>query len=135
MNALVCPLIIGLVFLAAGCENEKISEDAVDLFVEFSWKDMKPCGWGNPEIEIGSVPAETKFLKISMYDHAYRHDHGSEVVPYTGYDTIARDQHKKIQGPCPPGSPGRYEITIKALDEDEVVIGIGSLERFYPEKD
>ncbi len=133
MKASVCLLIIGLVFLAVGCEREKVNPDAVALSVAFSWKDLKPCGWGNPQIHIGGVPAETEFLKISMYDHAYRHDHGTVVVPYTGFEVIAKDQFKKIQGPCPPGSPGRYEITIKALDENEAVIGIGGMERIFPE--
>ena len=135
MKALAALIIIGMVLLAAGCEKENISQNAAALSVQFSWKDMKPCGWGNPEIHVGGIPAETKFLEISMYDHVYRHDHGTVVVPYTGNETIARGQHKKIQGPCPPGTRGRYEITIKAIDEKEAIIGIGRMERFFPEKD
>ena len=133
MKAFGCLLIIGLVCLVAGCEKEKISPNAVALSVAFSWNDMKPCGWGNPQIYISGVPAKTTYLKISMYDHVYRHDHGTVVVPYTGFEVIAKGHYKTIQGPCPPGSPGRYEITIKALDKDRTVIGIGSTERIFPE--
>ena len=113
---------------------EKVSDDAVKLSVDFSWEGLKPCGWGNPEIHVNGIPEKTKYLKIKMYDHEYSHKHGTVVAPYTGEGIIARDRHKKIQGPCPPNNPGQYEITIKALDENEIVIGMGSKERFYPEK-
>lgn len=125
-------LITGFIFSVSGCE--KVSQDAVELSVDFSWEGMKPCGWGNPEICVSGVPEKTKFLKVSMYDHAYSHDHGTVMVPYTGNGIIVRDRFKEIQGPCPPDVPGRYEITIKAVDENKVVIGIGSKERFFPEK-
>ncbi len=124
-------LIFGLVFSVFGCEN--VSRDAVELSVDFSWEGMKPCGWGNPEIRVGGVPEKTKFLKISMFDHAYFHDHGSVTTPYSGNGNFARDAFKALQGPCPPWGPGRYEITVKAIDEQEGVIGVGSKERSFPE--
>ena len=125
-------LIIGFIFSFSSCE--KVSQDAVELSVDFSWKGMKPCGWGNPEIRVSGVPEKTKFLKVSMYDHAYSHDHGTVMVPYSGNGIVVRDRFKEIQGPCPLGAPGQYEITIKAIDEKDVVIGIGSKERIFPEK-
>jgi len=70
-----------------------------------------------------------------MYDHEYKYDHGKVIFPYTGNGIIDRGRFKEIQGPCHPGAPGRYEITIKAVDEKEVVIGIGSKERYFPEKE
>ena len=125
-------LIFGLIFSVTSCKN--VSPDAVELSVDFTWEGMKPCGWGNPEIRVSGVPENTKFLKVHMYDHAYFHDHGTVMVPYTGDGIIARNRFEEIQGPCPLDVPGRYEITIKAIDEKEVVIGIGSKERYFPEE-
>ena len=118
--------------LAAGCE--KVSPDAVDLTVEFTWEGMPSCDWGNPEMSIGNIPAATKSLEISMFDHVYRHDHGSVVVDYRGQTTFEQGQFKAIQGPCPPGSPGRYKLTVKAMDENDVVIALGAKERLFPEE-
>ena len=41
---------------------------------------------------------------------------------------------EKIESPCPPDTPGRYKVTAKAIDENEIVIGVGSKERYFPEK-
>ena len=125
-------LIFALTLSVFGCE--KVSPDAVELSVDFSWEGMEPCGWGNPEIRFSGVPEQTKFIKVHMYDHVYSFDHGKVIVPYTKNGIIDRGRFKEIQGPCPPAHPGRYKITIKAVDENEVVIGIGSKERPFPEK-
>lgn len=126
-------LFVGLIFTVSACE--KVSPDAADLSVHFSWEGVNYCGHGNPEVSIGEIPDKTKFLKFRMYDHAYAYDHGTVTLPYTGKGIIARNTLNTIQNPCPPGSgsPGRYKITIKALDEEKTVIGVGSKERFYPE--
>lgn len=126
-------VIIILLIVVTGCE--KVSPDAVALTVDFSWEGMKPCGWGNPEIQVRGVPANTKFLILHMFDHAYSHDHGKVTLPYSGSGVIAKDRFKEIQGPCPVYTPGRYEITIKAVDENQVVIGLGSKERHFPEEE
>lgn len=121
--------------LIASCFScEKVARDAVELSVDFTWEGMQPCGWGNPEIHIRGLPAKTKFIEISMYDHAYFHDHGKVTMPYTGDDVIKRNRFEDIQGPCPPDTPGKYEITIKAIDENKVVIGKGTKTRRFPEK-
>lgn len=95
---------------------------------------MKPCGWGNPEIHIGGIPERTKILKILMYNHAYSHDHGKVRTPYTGDEIISRSKFTQIQGLCPVYTPGRYEITIKALNDSEEIIGVGSKERQFTEE-
>ncbi len=133
MKLLLNLLIVALIFSFYSCE--KVSPNAVELSVDFSWVGMKPCGWGNPEIRFSGVPEKTKFIQIHMYDNVYRHDHGKVTVPFTGNGIIKRDRFIEIQGPCPGDSPGRYEITIKAIDENEVVIGMGSKERYFPEKE
>jgi hypothetical protein len=69
-----------------------------------------------------------------MYDHAYFHDHGEVTIPYDGTSIIKLGVLEKIQGPCPFGVPGRYKITVKALDGDDVIIGTGSKERYFPEE-
>lgn len=131
MRSALYLLIIGFICTFTGCE--KVSQDAVELSVDFSWEGIKQCEWGNPEIRVGGVPERTKFLVINMFDHAYSHDHGTATLAYTGDRIIARDRFKEIQGPCPAWTPGRYEITIKAVDNKNVVIGIGSRERKFPE--
>ena len=133
MKCVLHLLMIGLIISIIGCE--KVSKDAVKMTVDYTWAGMKPCQWGNPEINVSGVPEKTKFLKISMYDHAYRYNHGKVLVPYTGNEKFEMNRFKELQGPCPPAGPGRYEITIKAIDENDVVIGIGSKERMYPEKE
>lgn len=124
-------LVVGLVFALISCE--KVDQNVADLSVEFSWEGIRQCGWGNPEIQVDGVPERTKFLIVNMFDHAYSHDHGTVTFPYAGDNTIAKDRFKEIQGPCPAWTPGRYEITIKAVDDKEVVLGIGSKERMFPE--
>lgn len=122
------------IFSLSGCENEKVSPDAVQLSVDFTWQGMKSCGWGNPEIHVNGIPENTKNLTISMYDHAYSHDHGTVKMPYAGETIIRKDRFKKIQGPCPVYTPGRYEITVRALDAGEFIIGMGSKKRLFPEE-
>jgi len=132
MKFIINLLMVALTLCVLGCE--KVSPDAVELSVDFSWEGMEPCGWGNPEIRFSDVPEPTKYIKVHMYDHVYSYDHGKATVPYTKNGIIERGRLKEIQGPCPPAHPGRYKITIKAIDENEVVIGIGSKERYFPEK-
>jgi len=127
--------LILMAFFGVGCEREKISQHVAEVSVKFTWEGLKPCDWGNPEIHISGVPGNTKFLKISMYDHAYSHDHGTVQMPYADEKIIAKDRFKEIQRPCPVYTPGRYEITIKALDDTETIIGMGSAERMFPEEE
>ena len=123
-----------LIIFFLGCENEEmVSPDAVKLSVKFSWKGIVMCDHGNPEIHLANVPEQTEFIKIHMFDHVYNDDHGQGIVHYNKDNIIAKGQFKKIQGPCPTGAPGLYEITVKALDQNKVIIGTGSMERSYPE--
>ena len=130
---LLLALLVGLVFLF-GCQKETTAPHVAELSVDFSWVGMQPCGWGNPEIHIDGVPENTTTLSLSMYDHAYSHDHGTVRMPFTGEKTIHKDRFKTIQGPCPVYSPGRYEITIKARDNNGTIIGRGSTTRSFPEE-
>ena len=127
-----CTILLILSFLSCD-KKEIISPDAVDLSVDFTWEGMESCDWGNPEINISGLPDQTKFIQIYMYDNAYQWDHGNVTFPFTGSTVIERGKFRKIQGPCPPASPGSYEITIKALNEKKVVIAMGRKERLFPE--
>ena len=132
MKTIFYIVLFTLLFLLYSCE--KVSEDAVELSVDFTWEGFRPCDWGNPEIRMNGIPEKTKYIEMHMYDHVYQYDHGKVKVPYTGENTIPKGRYQDIQGPCPPYDPGEYEITIKAFDENGTVIGIGSKKRFFPEK-
>ena len=131
MKSFMCLALFAFNVLGFGCSNQ--SPDAADLQIDFSWEDMTGCGWGNPEITIGGLPDNTKALFVRMYDHVYMYDHGDVTIAYDGTNVIKKGVLEKIQEPCPPDVPGRYRITIKALDADGVVIGIGKKERYFPE--
>lgn len=127
ISAILC--VLALIWM--GCENT--SKDVASLYVEFSWEGMKKCDMGNPQMQINGIPDQTKFLKINMYDKAYGFDHGTQRIVYEGSRKIARGKLTEITGPCPPHQPGRYKITVKAIDKNEVIIGIGSMVRDFPE--
>jgi len=132
MKHVITSVLIALFFSSFGCSD--VRPDAVDLEVDFSWKGMVPCSWGIPKVGVNGVPENTKYLVVSMYDHAYFYDHGEVKITYNGSNIIARDSLKEIYCPCPPDAPGRYKITVKAINEDEIVIGVGSKERYFPEE-
>ncbi len=124
-------ILIALCLFNFGCSNS--SPNAVELEVDFSWEGMQRCGMGIPDIHIKEVPDSTKHFVVRMYDHAYLWDHGEVKVAYNGSNIIAKSLLEDIESPCPPDTPGRYKVTVKALDENEVVIGVGSKQRYFPE--
>lgn len=69
-----------------------------------------------------------------MYDHVYKWDHGEASVAYDGSGHIGMGVLNTIKAPCPQEEPGKYEITVKALDQNGIVIGVGKKARFFPEK-
>jgi hypothetical protein len=123
-------LIIALIFLVS-CS--KVSPDAVELGVDFSWEGFSPCGVGNhPEIRVNGIPDGTKTLVVKLHDHGL--SHGKQSLPYDGSGIIKQGTLDKIESPCPIGDPGHYEYKIEALNENKVIIGIGSRVRYYPEE-
>ena len=123
-------LIIALPFLVS-CS--KVSPDAVELKVDFTWEGFAPCGVGShPEIRVGGIPEETKVLVVKLKDHGL--SHGKQALSYDGSGIIKKGTLDKIESPCPIGDPGRYKYKIEALNENKVIIGIGSRVRYYPEK-
>ena len=132
MKQTISLILIAFCFSLYSCE--KMDPNAVDLSVDFTWEGIKPCRWGNPEIRIRDVPENTSVLVVSMYDHVYFYDHGKVTIAYDGSGIIKMGALEELQGPCPPDVPGRYEITVKALDGNDIIVGIGSKERYFPEK-
>ena len=132
MNKLISLIFITVYFMLVSCDRHP---DAVALTVEFTWDAYEHCGMGLPQMQIDGIPENTKFLEVRMYDHEHGFDHGEVKISYTGSGTIARGSYTEITGPCPPpNNPGRYKITVKALDANDAVIGIGSKERYFPEE-
>ena len=133
MKKIIPMILICICFSIYSCEKK--DPNSVELSVEFIWEGYAPCDMGLPQMDIGGIPENTKFLEISMYDHKYGFDHGEIKIAYEGSNTIIKGSYKEITGPCPgPNETGRYKITVKALDADNVVIGDGSKERYFPEK-
>jgi phosphatidylethanolamine-binding protein (PEBP) family uncharacterized protein len=89
---------------------------------------------GIPEIAVAGISGNTKHLVVRMYDHAYHYDHGKVKFAYQGSNITTKKLLEEIERPCPPDAPGRYKVTVKALDENEVVIGVGSKKRYFPEE-
>ena len=132
MKIIICLFLAASSFIIFACSD--VSPDAVELEVDFSWEGIQACSMGNPEIRIGGLPENTRFLVVDMYDSVYMHDHGEVTISYDNSGIIKRGTLEELQGPCPPDVPGRYKITIKALDENRVVIGSGSKRRYFPEE-
>ena len=127
MKIIVSALTIFLIF---GCS--KVSPDAVELEVDFTWEGFNPCGVGShPEISISGIPEETKYLIVKLTDHGL--SHGKQMLSYDGSGIIKKGALDRIESPCPIGDPGRYRYKISALNEDKVIIGTGDRERHYPE--
>jgi phosphatidylethanolamine-binding protein (PEBP) family uncharacterized protein len=73
------------------------------------------------------------FLQMKDLDNA-RGNHGSgDTIPYTGTDTIPYGTLKYFRGPCPP-SPHNYQITVYALNGEDVAIGVGKGAALSPSK-
>ena len=131
MKHLIAYVLMIALLVLLGCS--KVSSDAVELKVDFNWDGFVACGTGNhPEIRVSGIPAETKTLVVKLTDHGL--SHGKQSLPYDGSGIIKKGALDKIESPCPMGDPGKYKYKIKALNENEVVIGIGSRVRYYPEK-
>ena len=132
MKASIALILLALISGFFGCSN--VSPDAVELKVDFTWDGLVPCAvGGNPEIRVGGIPDGTRTLVVSLYDHGM--SHGNQTLDYDGSGIIKKGVLDQIEGPCPFADSGRYKFKIEAVDENEIIIGVGSFERYYPEKE
>jgi hypothetical protein len=116
-----------LLCLIIFCSCEKVSPDAVDFELDFTWGTGLGENQKNPEIRLTRVPPNTKFLKVQLIDldQPY-YNHGEvEKITYVKDGFIPYGSLKNYIGPSPPPQGHLYEYTIKALDENGVVVGIG----------
>jgi len=116
-----------LLFLVIFCSCEKVSIDLVEFEIDYSWGIGLGENRKNPEIKISGVPEHTQYLEIQLVDLDMSiADHGEvEKILYEENGIIPSGSLKNYIGPSPPPEGHRYEFTIKALDENNVVIGIG----------
>jgi phosphatidylethanolamine-binding protein (PEBP) family uncharacterized protein len=122
------------VFMLLGCATMNVSPDAVDLSVEFTWKDTKACSNISPEILVSNLPAEIQIVKVVLTDiDVPTWNHGGGEIDNFGNGKIPAGSLKSgYNGPCPPSGSHRYQFTVKAVDADGVIIGIGKAERKFP---
>lgn len=116
--------LFGFLLLFYACD--KISPDAVSISVDFTWG-KRGENIKNPEIKLMGVPPETKFLEVELIDRDIppANHGGVERITYDGNGVIPSGALKNYLGPAPPPHGHLYEFTVKALDAEKVIIGIG----------
>jgi hypothetical protein len=116
-----------LLCLIIFCSCEKVSPDAVELELDYSWGTGLGENQKNPEIRLTGIPSTTKFLEVQLVDLDLSFaNHGEvEKITYVEDGLIPYGTLKNYIGPSPPPQGHLYEYTIKALDENGVVVGIG----------
>ncbi len=121
-------LLIILSFLL-GCSEDY--SNLPQISVDFKWPEAN-TGTISPELILGNVPDHTKSFSISMYDLDHRYTHRGGTFAYNGSNLIPEGSLKEYEGPYPPlNSNPRYEISVKALDENGKVIGFGKKMRRF----
>ena len=108
-------------FMIFGCSDYS---NLPQISVDFNWlKDQICFDKRSPEIALKNVPEDTKLFKIKMMDLDNRYGHGGGTFEYDGSNRIPVGALKNYEGPCPPSSMNpRYEIRVKAIDENGKVI-------------
>jgi hypothetical protein len=81
-----------------------------------------------------SVDFSTMSFQISMFDLDNRYDHGGGTVVNDGSNLISEGALKQYEGPSPMFGSPRYEISVKAVDENGRIVTFGKkMRRFPPE--
>ena len=119
-------------FVIFGCSEDY--SHLPQISVDFTWlKDQMCFDERSPEITLKNVPKNTKFFKIKMRDIDNNYNHGGGAFAYDGSNLIPVGALKKYEGPCPVGfNHPRYELRVKAIDENGDVIGFGMKTKKYP---
>ena len=115
-----------------GCSKDY--SDLPQISVDFVWLSDQACfDERSPEITLKNVPNNTEVLKFKMIDIDNRYNHGGGKVTYEGSGRIPVGALKNYEGPCPMMSMNpRYELRVKAIDDNGKVIAYGKNFKIYP---
>ena len=119
-------------FMIPGCSEDY--SNLPQISVDFIWlKDQTCFDERSPEITLKNVPDNTELIKIKMVDIDNRFGHGGGTFEYDGSNLIPVGALKNYEGPCPLSSMNpRYELRVKAIDENGRVIAYGKKFKKYP---
>lgn len=136
-----CIFIILTIF---GCSKEKISPDVVEMEVDFSWTTGSNDVF--PELNVSNVPADTKQFYVVMKDLDNGHNRAEYMLPNDEKNVLKSDTQvdaliipagavKGFRGYGEGWGQIRHEVTVRAIDGNGVIVGIGKKMRKYPEED
>ena len=129
MRSIIIVFAIFSVFL--GCAEDY--SNLPQISVDFSWPEKRAYEI-SPEIKLKNVPDSTMSFQISMFDLDNRYDHGGGTVVNDGSNLISEGALKQYEGPSPMFGSPRYEISVKAVDENGRIVAFGKkMKRFPPE--
>jgi phosphatidylethanolamine-binding protein (PEBP) family uncharacterized protein len=125
---------IFLLLLILGCATAQIAPDAAELSVDFSWKGIERCSKYSPQIRIKDIPTGTKYFEVKLKDlDARGWNHGGGKVENNDSGIIqAGALRSGYNGPCPPSGSHPYQFTVKAVNEEGIIIGIGKAVKEFP---
>lgn len=117
-------------FLSA-CATTKVADNLATIDVDYRWQEKHECSKISPQINVSGIPQEAVELKINMRDlDSPNYAHGGGVIVYAGNNVIEEGALTNYKGPCPP-TTHRYVIKVTAIDNDEVIVGEGTLMQKY----
>jgi phosphatidylethanolamine-binding protein (PEBP) family uncharacterized protein len=123
-------------YSTAKAPPDVIAADVAKLVVDFSWEQTEMCSSVSPEIKVAGFPESTKSFKVTLRDlDTISPDpfyHGGGTVANDGSGVIAAGSLKYYKGPCPQIGIHRYVFTVKAVDADGRIIGIGKQMKKFP---
>jgi len=125
----IITLVIVIVASLMGCTEDYSALPQIP--VDFSWPG-KNVTEISPAIILIAVPEGVKSFEINMYDLTNRYDHGGGTVVNNGSGSIPEGALNKYQGPSPMYGSPRYELSVKAIDENDRVVAFGKKVRKYP---
>ena len=102
--------------------------EVVELTVEFTFSEEHRCSRRSPEIKVSGIPVGTNYFLVDLKKVWTGAIRGEWKVTHDGSGITPAGSFKSDYfGPCPPkGSHLMYQFTVKAVGEDDVIIGIGN---------
>ena len=133
MKKIIC-VVLTISFFIFGCAGSKISPNAVSLGVDFSFDKQHKCSSSSPAIKVSNVPAGTKTFKVTLVDiDVPAWNHGGGSVANDGSGVIPEGALTSgYNGPCPPSGSHTYQFTVKAINAEGTIIGIGDKSQRFP---